>query len=229
MMFRGLFRAVRLAKQLSPVVCTRTVTPTVSKAIQARCFSSSMEESDYELVSALDGEIKYEREELQRGTTASMAGYNAQVNGSQVYLTKSHGDEIIKIGLNVNEMMEQTPEEDDPEEKLPVYLPHFTISIEKKGHGELVFVCLFENADSEGHGEYEYQVNLVKFVKSGADPEKAYFMDFGNLDPAVIGQFDGYLDRRGLGEGFSQRLLEFSNAFEGDNYLQFLENVRDFI
>jgi len=185
----------------------------------------SYQHEDKSLVSALEGEIAHEG---QVPDLPTVTGFSASYSGCQVVLERSVDNESIQVELNINDMVELAPLQEE-EENPPQYVPNFKIKIIKP-QGSLVFYCNYHMEPASEEQEYnQYVVSEVSYVPRGAPTETAYTTDYGNLDLGLIGEFESYLDRRGLGSKFSTEFFEFSSALENSSYVNFLKNVRDFV
>lgn len=217
--FRSVCRTGRLVNKLYqlPKLAAASL-----PALQSRQFSDSA------LTSALSNEIAHEE-----GAVTNEAGpqhlteFTKHVTGSRIVLEKPFENETIKVELDLNNMTELAPAEDDPEETPPQYLPSFKIEISKK-QGVLVFHCNYHMATEEQNLD-QFVISEVAFSEHGQEENTAFTTDFGNLDYVLIEEFERYLHRRGLGAEFSSGLFEMSSAFEHENYVSFLKNVRDFL
>lgn len=222
----GASRLTRLRNQAPATLPFRQ--PSVSP-ISSRFLSTS---SDTELKSALNNEILHEE---GSGTVSAdstfhtdLADFSRSVTGSTIALLKQFApDETIKVELDLNNMTELAPAEDDPEETPPQYLPSFKIEITKP-QGKVIFFCNYHMRTEEQSID-QYIISEVAYLATGGDEKTIYTTDFGNLDYVLIEEFENYLSRRGLGASFSSALFEMSSTFEHDHYINLLKNVRDFL
>ncbi|XP_054262616.1 complement component 1 Q subcomponent-binding protein, mitochondrial [Macrosteles quadrilineatus] len=205
------------------------------------CGCGSMKahtKAEKELVEFLNEEIAAEKK-LQKTKTipSEVCGFKVTLEGSEVTLTKSTGEETIEINFNVNHSVdtdmepEMTPNMDKPEIELRSK-PQFEVDI-KRGKKTMGFTCSFVNTS----GQDEHQDDNYSDDIFGIDEVTCYEGEWQDSNYAVSGEvLDGYLydlfmnllEEKGVTNELMEKVSDFATAYEHSSYIGMLEKVQHF-
>ncbi|XP_075220041.1 complement C1q binding protein P32 [Lycorma delicatula] len=192
--------------------------------------------SEKELVDFLSEEITQERKLLKSSTIpVEVDGFKVKLNGSEVTLTKTAGDEIIEVNFNVNHSVDTDVEPEINQTANKPQLgemkskPVFEVEINRGGR-TLGFTCSFL---SSGESQSDDGYNDLFAI----DEVTLYEGDWKDTNYAVSGEIlDGYLydllmnflDDKGITNEFVEKLTEFSTVYEHNSYISLLESLKKF-
>jgi len=162
------------------------------------CGCGSMKahtKAEKELVEFLNEEIAAEKNlQKTKSIPSEVCGFKVTLDGSEVSLSKSSGDETIEINFNVNHSVdtdaepELNPNMDKPDIELRSR-PTFEVDI-KKGNKTLGFTCSYCSAQ----GQEEHQDDNYSDDIFGIDEVTFYEGEWKDSNYAVTGEvLDGYL------------------------------------
>ncbi|KAL2315015.1 Mitochondrial acidic protein mam33 [Schizosaccharomyces pombe] len=208
------------------------------------------------LINALSSEIDYEKNQVLSEISLPPVNYDIEdVQGSAVVVLKAkHGDENIRITMNVSQdVTDAVPEEQDftefedeqelqnqgesaedefPNEDLGRFQP-CTIEISKPGNGALVFeaTALDDGFDIEN---IYFSKDIDMLTSDSLEAEwkrrKQYLgPSFKELDPELQDLFHSYLEERKIDESLSSFIVSFGLTKELKEYINWLESVRQFL
>jgi len=195
---------------------------------------------DEEMAGFLKDEIVLEKK--SKVEVSRVTGFSVKsTNGAEVVLQKQVENETITIRLNVNgtvddEMnMDKGESKDQPEAKM-VSRPPFVVEINKGGDSTLAIQCSFpvqdELIDTTSGEEQQYEdlieLQEVALLKGEKWQDTTYCAQGSMLDGNLYDMLLNMLEERGIDAQFIDQLVEFSTAYEHQNYINFLEGLKDF-
>lgn len=189
-----------------------------------------------ELVEFLTEEITAERKlQKTKNIPTEIDGFKVKLDGSEVTLTKTVGDETIEVNFNINHTVdsESEPEINPTADKPDVGMrskPTFEVDV-KRGNKTLGFTCSFISPGGEP-AEDGYTDDIF-----GIDELTLYEGEWKDSNYAVAGEvLDGYLydllmnflEEKGISNEFVEKISDFSTAYEHSSYITLLENLQKF-
>ncbi|XP_052798029.1 complement component 1 Q subcomponent-binding protein, mitochondrial-like isoform X1 [Mya arenaria] len=205
-------------------------------------------EADSKLGEFLSEEISREKETVPE-VISKVEGWEVETDGAGVILRKKFNDERfadegVKVEFDVNDSVDSgslydaPPEAEGGSEVPPmVSRPPFEVEIKKKSGRTLTFMCEFtaQEPPYEGQNEegIEDQFQIVE-VRVDQPSETGTIENFYSHSSAVM---DGnlyemlmdMLDERGIDDNFINKMVDFATSYEQQQYLNFLQKLRDVI
>ncbi|XP_052798030.1 complement component 1 Q subcomponent-binding protein, mitochondrial-like isoform X2 [Mya arenaria] len=200
-------------------------------------------EADSKLGEFLSEEISREKETVPE-VISKVEGWEVETDGAGVILRKKFNDESVKVEFDVNDSVDSgslydaPPEAEGGSEVPPmVSRPPFEVEIKKKSGRTLTFMCEFtaQEPPYEGQNEegIEDQFQIVE-VRVDQPSETGTIENFYSHSSAVM---DGnlyemlmdMLDERGIDDNFINKMVDFATSYEQQQYLNFLQKLRDVI
>jgi len=187
-------------------------------------------------------ETKVDRQKVPQPQT-TIPGFQIKTDEAEVVLSKSHGDETIKITFNVNNSVdpEDSPPHDssDLEAPLPAMVsrPEFEIEV-SKGNQKMIFNCFIERPyhDEESPPPHEHEVEdgiriseISSFSGVPGDKFKVFTVSGDNVDGSLYEGLLDYLAERGIDDKFIKNLMAFSTHYEHTQYVALLHKIKDFV
>jgi len=194
-------------------------------------------QGDQELAEFLEQEINLEKEAQVHTVLPRVKGFQTEMTGSEVSLTRQYDGELITVKFNINNTVEdETPpevEEQNPQEKDLKSKPKFQVDLNRKGQ-MLTFLCCFvqEEPDSPEQAEQEDAFEIEEFYihdGSGDDSPTQYVASAGIIDGDLYNLFMNMLDDRGISKDFATELIDLSTAHEHKLYIKTLEDIKKFL
>ncbi|XP_003385852.1 PREDICTED: complement component 1 Q subcomponent-binding protein, mitochondrial-like [Amphimedon queenslandica] len=240
-----LWRNASLAARrlVSRQICRRTVpspsTSLLKTPVLATRFKSSFSNDANKGASAsllLQAQAELDLESTDE-EALGFNGFQISINGAQAILTRMHGNEEVKVELNLNaysDMLEDELDDDDDDDNVeetrnkPFFLPSFTVTFTKKSGISLVVRCSVETSDyddEEGWGNLS--ITNVSVVPKGGTTDQ-YEADTQYLSDELMDSINDYMEDRKINQTFAQELLEFYDNFERKAHTQFLKDLKSF-
>jgi len=241
--------ALKLQKlsTLKYVYAGNSLCPNVSNdfisASQRSFFSGSpmmnkfLTQGDQELAEFLEEEINLEREAQVHTVLPRVKGFETEITGSEVKLTRDWDGELITIKFNINNTVEDEAVETEGENVQDKDLkskPKFQVDLNRKGQ-VLSFLCCFaeENAGPpEEQNETEDAFEIEEFYihdGSGDESPTQYVASAGIIDGDLYNLFMNMLDDRGISRDFANQLVDLSTGHEHKLYIKTLEDIKKFL
>merc|ERR1712212_988147 len=216
----------------------RTVNYLLSKQMKAssvtfQSYRSLHTDSDRELTSFLQEEIEAEKEQIVQ--IPKIGKYKMSKKGTLVTLRQKMDDEIVEISFDINKNL-NVPiemEEGAEDEGLPpiVSYPEFAVVITKSSGQTLRLNC---NSAPVDHQEEEEEMPELLRIESAqsyhidTDVSTVYEAEAESMDATMYDILLSVLRDRGVDDDFTQDLVDFSSAVEGQYYLEHLERLSKF-
>lgn len=209
------------------------------------CALHQYTKADNNLMTFLDGEIKFEKEGAE--AVPSLKHFQSSVNGTLVSLEREHNGERIIVSFDLNQNVNQdegfaSDDEDDSHEESEgkiISYPAFTVEVIKDSNQTLKFQCEcnFDVGESqEGENEEGDATELFQFInvtvmdRPDADQHTSvYSAETENMDSDLYSYLSSMLSERGIDNKFLRSLLQFSTTLEHHHYITFLEKLRSFV
>merc|ERR1712228_899117 len=166
-------------------------------------------------------------------------GFQTEITGSEVALTKQYDGELVTIKFNINDTVhDETPlevEEENPQdhEKDLKSKPKFQVDLNRKGQ-TLTFLCSLIGGEPSPP-EQEEQEDLFEieefYIHDGIGDESPtqYVASANIIDTDLYSLFMNMLDDRGINREFANEMVELSTAHEHKLYIKALEDIRKFL
>jgi len=187
------------------------------------------------LAGFLTEEINMEKEALVHNVLPRVNGFQTEITGSEVALTRQYDGELITVKFNNNTVEDETPEEmeeEAPQDKDLKSKPKFQVDLSRKGQ-TLTFLCSFaEVAPTPEQAEQEDAFEIEEFYihdGSGDESPTQYVASAGIIDGDLYNLFMNMLDDRGISKDFADQLVELSTAHEHKLYIKTLEDIKKFL
>lgn len=203
----------------------------------SRSMNKFLTQGDQELAEFLEEEINLEKEAQVHSVLPKVKGFQTDITGSEVSLTRQYDGELITVKFNINNTVEdETPpdmEAEDPQDKDLKSKPKFQVDLSRKGQ-TLTFLCSFlegEPATPE-QAEQEDAFQIEEFYihdGSGDESPTQYVASAGIIDGDLYNLFMNMLDDRGISKDFANELVELSTAHEHKLYIKALQDIRKFL
>ncbi|KAF5278862.1 hypothetical protein FQR65_LT03551 [Abscondita terminalis] len=190
--------------------------------------------AEKDLVEFLTEEILAERKAQKSKTIPTeIDGFKAKLSGADVTLTKSSGEETIKIQFNVNHSVdtdnepEMNPEADKPEIGELKSKPTFKVDL-IRDNTTVSLVCSFIGPDQQEDGYNDiFGIDEIS-IFNGDWNENVYSVSGEVVDSYLYDLLLNYLDEKGITNEFVQKLSDYSTAYEHSAYVSLLEGLSKF-
>ncbi|KAI7849750.1 mitochondrial glycoprotein [Circinella umbellata] len=245
---RPAFKAAAFAT--APRVVTPAVRsiPMIARPMAARFYSSGTVDSD--LVHKLEEELQYEKsneesaqpEFVKEFLEANSFQLDDKLGHDEVSLTRTFGNEKIKILFSIADINnagpsedflaegEETVEEDDIAPSFPV---RASITVEKDGKGAVTIDTVAQDGDMAIESVMFYKENKLAIEQSAeADWQRRGLYigpQFAELDENVQSLFARYLEERGVNAGLATFLPDYVEYKEQKEYIHWLDSMKTFI
>jgi len=203
----------------------------------SRSMNKFLTQGDQELAEFLSEEINLEKEALVHNVLPRVKGFQSEITGSEVTLTKDYDGEKIVVKFNINNTVEdETPEmeeEETPQDKDLKSRPKFQIDLTRRGQ-TLTFLCCFteEIQPETDQPEQEDLIEIEEFYihdGSGDESPTQYVASADIIDGDLYNLFMNMLDDRGISSDFAKEIVELSTAHEHKLYIKTLEDIKQFL
>jgi len=236
--------AARVASQtccISSSTNLRTVNYLLSKEVKAAPVSAVTfgsyrplhTDGDRQLATFLQEEIEAEKEQIMQ--VPKMGKYKVSKKGTLVTLRQKMDDEIVEISFDINKNLNipTEMEEGAEDEGLPpiVSYPEFAVVITKSSGQTLRLNCNSAPADHQEEEEEMPELLRIESVQSyhiDTDVSTVYEAEAESMDATMYDILLSTLRDRGVDDDFTQDLVDFSSAVEGQYYLEHLERLSKF-
>ncbi|XP_048374906.1 complement component 1 Q subcomponent-binding protein, mitochondrial [Sphaerodactylus townsendi] len=200
-------------------------------------------EGDKAFAAFLTDEIKEEKKIQKNKSLPKMSGgWELDVQGTEAKLVRKVAGETISISFNINNSIppsfdEEGQEEQKPNEQEPelTSTPNFVIEVTKDDTKQTLVLDCHYPEDEIGHGEEEesdiFAIREVSFQPAGDSEwrENNYTLNTDSLDWALYDHLMDFLADRGVDNTFADELMELSTALEHQEYIRFLEGLKQFV
>jgi len=203
----------------------------------SRCMNKYLTQGDQELAEFLEEEINLEKEAQVHTAMPRVKGFQTEITGSEVALTRQYDGELITVKFNINNTVEdETPpemEEENPQDKDLKSKPKFQVDLSRKGQ-TLTFLCCFVEGEepTPEQAEQEDAFEIEEFYihdGSGDESPTQYVASAGIIDGDLYNLFMNMLDDRGISKDFANELIDLSTAHEHKLYIKTLEDIKKFL
>jgi len=205
----------------------------------SRSMNKFLTQGDQELAEFLDEEINLEKEAQVHTVMPRVKGFQTEITGSEVSLTKQYDGELITVKFNINNTVEdetaETEEENPPDQDKDLKSkPKFQVDLNRKGQ-TLTFLCTFITPIEAPPPEQEEQEDAFEieefYIHDGTGDESPtqYVANAGIIDGDLYNLFMNMLDDRGINKDFANELVELSTAHEHKLYIKTLEDIKKFL
>jgi len=214
--------------------------PAITRGFSASVCQLQQSKAYKGLIQTLDREINDEKQFYQKTELPKITGFDANLEGARVTLTKTYGDEKITVEFNVNDSLgrlDQGGDEDFETEKQPEKAqseqfksrPPFTVTI-ARGNKNLSFNCEFlDNSPDDVEGEDVDDFDITNFsIFEKEMNETVYVADCQFIDSGLYDSLMDILDERGVGQEFAKQLANLSSVYESRQYIDLLEKLKSF-
>jgi len=246
-------RSTPAARLCLPSLATRLALP-ATRAFSVSARSLAEGSSDVVLSQKLAEELQYEKTASSDATEPDFLksfkeqgiwGIEDVVGGSEVALTRTFGNENIRLVFSIADIQAQEEDpayededagEDATSEDEPIhsYGVRVAFSVTKaNGPGALTI----ETVCQEG----AFMVDAISFfndARVGTEPSadaewkrRALYLgpQFDTLDVSVQEEFEKYLQERGINESLAIFIPEYAEYKEQKEYIKWLESVKGFV
>ncbi|KAI4471203.1 complement component 1 [Holotrichia oblita] len=195
-------------------------------------FNSMLAER--ELVEFLTEEILAERKAQKVKTIPTeIDGFKAQLNGSEVTLTKKIDKETIKVTFNVNHTVDTDtePEVNPTMDKAQIgelkSKPAFKVEL-VNGDTTVNLNCSFIDPSEQEEGYNDvFGIDEVS-IYNGDWHENVYAVSGEVIDSYLYDLLLNYIEEKGISNEFVEKLSEYSTAYEHSAYIGLLEGLSKF-
>jgi len=204
----------------------------------SRSMNKYLTQGDQELAEFLSEEINLEKEAQVHNVLPRVKGFQTDITGSEVTLSKDYDGEKIVIKFNINDTVEdqrdpEMEEAEAPQDKDLKSKPKFQVDLTRRGQ-TLTFLCSFvEDAMPEAEQpEQEDAFEIEEFYihdGSGDDSPTQYVASADIIDGDLYNLFMNMLDDRGISSDFAKEVVELSTAHEHKLYIKTLEDIKQFL
>lgn len=190
--------------------------------------------AEKDLVEFLTEEILAERKAQKVKTIPTeIDGFQANLNGAEVTLTKKVDNETIKISFNVNHTVDTDvepeihPNMDKPEMGELKSKPAFKIEL-VRGNTTVSLMCSFiePNEQEEGYNDV-FGIDEVS-IYEGTWNDNVYAVSGDVIDSYLYDLLMNYLEEKGISNEFAEKLANYSTAYEHSAYISLLEGLSKF-
>lgn len=197
-------------------------------------YSKSMHtKGERELVEFLTEEILAERKAQKNKIVPPLLdGFNVQINGASVELTKQCNKEKVVISFNVNHTVdtEEDGEMDPVVDKAMGEMrskPQFEVDI-TRGCTTLSFTCSFFRGTAR-EGEYNdvFGIDEICIFEKEWN-EKIYAVSGDVLDGYLYDLLMNLLEEKGISNEFVEKLSDLATTHEQISYIELLEKMSKF-
>jgi len=217
--------------------------PDINSVTQRSFFSGSrsmnkfLTQGDQELAEFLEEEINLEKEAQVHSVLPRVKGFQTEITGSEVSLTKQYDGELITVKFNINNTVEdETAEEQEaepPQDKDLKSKPKFQVDLNRKGQ-TLTFLCCFIEGEAAAaeQAEQEDAFEIEEFYihdGSGDESPTQYVASAGIIDGDLYNLFMNMLDDRGISRDFANEIVDVATAHEHKQYIKTLEDIKKFL
>ncbi|KAJ6655785.1 hypothetical protein lerEdw1_004838 [Lerista edwardsae] len=199
-------------------------------------------EGDKAFAEFLTDEIKEEKKIQKHQSLPKMSGgWELNVHGTEAKLVRKVAGETITVSFNINNSIppsfDESQEGQKPGEPEPelTSTPNFVVEVMKDDTKQtLVLDCHYPD-EEVGHGDEEesdiFSVQEVSFQPPGDSEwrENSYTLNTDSLDWALYDHLMDFLADRGVDNTFADELVALSTALEHKEYIQFLEDLKQFV
>ncbi|KAI9473667.1 MAG: mitochondrial glycoprotein [Benjaminiella poitrasii] len=257
-LFRSSLRAIarpNLLKSIAAPTVNRRM-PTV--AFNAtRSFSAAIPRmtncaADADLVHKLDEEIEYEKsteeanqpEFVKEFLDANPFKIEDKPGVDEVILSRTFGNEKIRVLFSISDINNAASDEfsavddmgaaedEDSEEAVP-FLVRASITIEKENQGAVTIDTVAENGKIAIESIMHYKdAKLANEQSAEADWQRRGLYigpQFAELDEGLQSNFERYLEERGINTALANFLPDYVEYKEQKEYIQWLQNMKNFI
>ncbi|XP_054857395.1 complement component 1 Q subcomponent-binding protein, mitochondrial [Eublepharis macularius] len=199
-------------------------------------------EGDKSFAEFLTDEIKEEKKIQKNKTLPKMSGgWELDVQGTEAKLVRKVAGETVTVSFNINNSIppsfDETQEEQKPNEQEPelTSTPNFVIEVTKDDTKQTLVLDCHYPEDEVGHGEEEesdiFSIREVSFQPTGDSEwrENNYTLNTDSLDWALYDHLMDFLADRGVDNTFADELVDLSTALEHQEYIRFLEDLKQFV
>ncbi|KAL9547248.1 hypothetical protein MBANPS3_006252 [Mucor bainieri] len=249
---RAIARPSVVKSILAPSVASRmpTVAFNVTRSFSAAVPRWSNGVVDADLVHKLDEELQYEKSNEEVGQPefvkefleANSFKIEDKAGVDEVTLSRTFGNEKIRVLFSISDINNATPDEFLPEDDMvdaeneedAVSFPvRASVTIEKDGQGAVTIDTVAQDG--------EIAVESVMYYKDGklADEQSAeadwqrrglYIgPQFAELDESLQTLFERYLEERGVNAALANFLPDYVEYKEQKEYTQWLQNMKNFV
>lgn len=207
---------------------------------------------DKELEEFLKEEIQMEKKQQKTSTgkLPKIKGFEVtKTDGPNVTLSKKFENEIVMVKFNVNDSIDDSmldmpdteqPEADQPQDTKMMSKPAFVVEVNKGGSKKLAMHCVFPASDEypppaaehEAGDPYEDLIEIqdVALLNNSEEwTEDVYSLSASVMDGNLYDMLLKLLEERGIDGDFVDQLTEFSTSYEHNNYVDTLEQLREFV
>nr|XP_056721193.1 complement component 1 Q subcomponent-binding protein, mitochondrial [Euleptes europaea] len=199
-------------------------------------------EGDKAFAEFLTDEIKEEKKIQKNKSLPKMSGgWELDVQGTEAKLVRKVAGESVTISFNINNSIppsfDEPQEGQKPDEQEPelTSTPNFVIEVTKDDTKQTLVLDCHYPEDEIGHGEEEesdiFAIREVSFQPTGDSEwrENNYTLNTDSLDWALYDHLMDFLADRGVDNTFADELIELSTALEHQEYIRFLEGLKQFV
>lgn len=203
----------------------------------SRSMNKFLTQGDQELAEFLGEEINLEKEAQVHSVLPRVKGFQTEITGSEVALTRQYDGELITVKFNINNTVEdETPEEVEEANTSDKDLkskPKFQVDLSRKGQ-TLSFLCCFTEGEAAPpeQAEQEDAFEIEEFYihdGNGDESPTQYVASAGIIDADLYNLFMNMLDDRGISKDFANELVDLSTAHEHKLYIKTLEDIKKFL
>ncbi|XP_072377206.1 complement component 1 Q subcomponent-binding protein, mitochondrial [Diabrotica undecimpunctata] len=196
---------------------------------------ASHTKAEKELVEFLSEEILAERKAQKIKTIPSeLDGFKAKLNGAEIILTKSAGDENIKLSFNVNHSVDSDvePEVNENMDKPDIgelkSKPSFKVEL-VRGNTTISLLCSYLNTNEQDDGYNDiFGIDEIS-IYEGEWNENVYSVSGEVLDTYLYDLLLNYLEEKGISNDFVEKLSKYSTTYEHSAYIGLLEGLSKFV
>lgn len=193
--------------------------------------------------------MEKKQQKTSTGKLPKIKGFEVtKTDGPNVTLSKKFENEIVMVKFNVNDSIDDSmldmpdteqPEADQPQDTKMMSKPAFVVEVNKGGSKKLAMHCVFPASDEyppaaehEAGDPYEDLIEIqdVALLNNSEEwTEDVYSLSASVMDGNLYDMLLKLLEERGIDGDFVDQLTEFSTSYEHNNYVDTLEQLREFV
>ncbi|KAI7898189.1 mitochondrial glycoprotein [Cokeromyces recurvatus] len=257
-----LFRSSIRAIAAKPTLLRSFVAPTVNARMPTIAFNATRSFSaaiprmangavDADLAHKLEEEIKYEKSDenvnqpefIKEFLEANSFQIDDKPGVDEVTLTRTFGNEKIRVLFSISDINNTTPDEflpeddmavaEDDEEEAISFPVRASVTIEKDGHGAVTIDTIAQEGQISVESVMYYKDSKMANEQSAeADWQRRGLYigpQFAELDEGLQNQFERYLEERGVNAALANFLPGYVEYKEQKEYVQWLQNMKNFV
>ncbi|XP_063396716.1 complement component 1 Q subcomponent-binding protein, mitochondrial-like [Mytilus trossulus] len=227
--------------QISSHLLQRKATKHCSNCSCGVHSKAEVEQGDLEFSKFLDEEIRQEKERTVP-LVNTVKDWDVQKDDAEVTLSKSIGNEQIRLHFNINNMVDVSPPESKGEYEegnqnnnadMVMAKPLFTVEIVKSSGKTLSMDCSYPEYEVEYEQEDNDDAFCITSVSmtgpQGEGEDNSYSVVAETMDETMYEMLMDMLHDRGIDDKFIGDLADYSTGYEQSKYIELLVDLKSFL